>query len=373
MKRLRRLSLGLVLLIAGAGPAAAENVLRFTGIDGGAAIMDPHSSAWPERKQAATKQVYEALLDVDSNLAIVPQLAVAWKLAGPDALGFRAAPERDGFMTARRSPPRTSCSASSAPAPQTSDFRSYVQGIAAVEAIDDHTVRITTTEPDPSLWLKLAEIAIMSKAWAQEHGVIEPADYKKAHEENYASRHANGTGPFMVEAFEPRGDYVLVRNPAWWGTAEYPHNIDRVVHTRKEADAEKLAALLEGEIDLLQTPPYSALDQIRGTPGLKLAHRPKLLTRCSSASTRAARSCARPTSRAATRSRTSGCARRWPTRSTSSRSFVDLMGETVRPGRDDGRPGRQRLCRRNWTSRPSHDPERPEPCSPRPATRMASA
>jgi peptide/nickel transport system substrate-binding protein len=81
----------------------------------------------------------------------------------------------------------------------------------------------------------------------------------------------------MVETFVP-GDYVLVRNSAWWGTAEYPHNIDRIVHVHKAGDVEKVAALLGGEIDLLQTPPYSALDQIRGTPGLKLTSRPKLLT-----------------------------------------------------------------------------------------------
>ena len=70
----------------------------------------------------------------------------------------------------------------------------------------------------------------------------------------------------------------MARNPAWWGTAEYPHNIDRVVHTRKEGDAANVAALLEGEIDLLQTPPYSAIDQIRRTPGLKLAYGTKLHT-----------------------------------------------------------------------------------------------
>ncbi len=160
---------------------------------------------------------------------------------------------------------------------ETSDLRDQVGGVVAVEAIDDHTVRITTTGSDPSLWLKLAEVAIMSKAWAQEHGVTRPADYIRAREETFASRHANGTGPFMVEAFEPRGDYVLVRNPAWWGKADYPHNIDRIVHTRK-GEAENVAALLEGEIDLLQTPPYWALDQIRSNPGLKLAYRTKLLT-----------------------------------------------------------------------------------------------
>jgi peptide/nickel transport system substrate-binding protein len=161
---------------------------------------------------------------------------------------------------------------------ETSDFAARIASVATVEAIDDHTVRITTTGPDPSLWLKLADVVIMSKVWAGQHGVTKPADFNRAREETYASRHANGTGPFMVEAFELDGDYVLVRNSDWWGAAEYPHNIDRIVHTRKEADAEKLAALLEGEIDLLQTPPYSALDQIRGTPGLKLTHRPKLLT-----------------------------------------------------------------------------------------------
>jgi peptide/nickel transport system substrate-binding protein len=59
---------------------------------------------------------------------------------------------------------------------------------------------------------------------------------------------------------------------------EYPHNIDRVVHTRKKADAENVAALLSGEIDLLQGPPCSLIDQIRRTPGLQVTYRPKLLT-----------------------------------------------------------------------------------------------
>lgn len=258
------------------GPTAAENVLRFTGMDSGTAILDPHSSAWPEKK-VATKQVYEALLDIDSNLAIVPQLAVAWKIIDPTTWDFELRPDvrfQDGSPFTAED---VVFSIDRARA-ETSAFRGYVDGIATLEAIDDYTVRFNTAAPDPSLWMKLAEVSIMSKAWAELHGVTAPADYDKAREETYASRHANGTGPFMVEAFERGGDYTLVRNPAWWGAAEYPHNIDRIIHARKEGDAEKVAALLQGEIDLLQTPPYSALDQISGTPGLKLAHRPKLLT-----------------------------------------------------------------------------------------------
>jgi peptide/nickel transport system substrate-binding protein len=256
-----------------AGPAAAGNVLRFIGIDATASTMDPHATDSKDNK-AATKQVYEALLDVDSNLAIVPQLALTWKPMDLTTWEFALRPGVRFHDGAPFTAADVVFSIERARA-DTSDFGAYVDGITAVEAIDDHAVRITTAGPDPSLWLKLAEVAIMSKAWAERHGVTRPADYP---EETHASRHANGTGPFMLEAFEPRGHWVVVRAPAWWGTAEYPHNIDRVVHARKEGDPANVAALLEGKIDLLQGPPYSAMDQIRSTPNQKVTYRTKLHT-----------------------------------------------------------------------------------------------
>jgi peptide/nickel transport system substrate-binding protein len=261
------------VLLTFAGPAAAENVLRFASFSGGAVTMDPHSYV-TRYNSVATKQVYEALLDVDSNLAIVPQLALAWKPLDPTTWEFEL---REGVRFQDGTPFTAEdvvFSIERARA-ETSDLPAFVYGIATAEAIDQHTVRVTTVAPDPSLWLKLAEVAIMSRTWAEQHGVTRPADYKRAGEETHASRQANGTGPFMVETFEPGRRYVLVRNPTWWGTAEYPHNIDRVVHTW-EGDTRNLAALLEGRIDLLQTPPYSALEQIRRDPRLKLAHRTKL-------------------------------------------------------------------------------------------------
>jgi peptide/nickel transport system substrate-binding protein len=266
--------LTIAVAIAVSSVAATENVLRFRGMDAAAATMDPHSYFTSEN-EGATKQVYEALLDVDSNLAIVPQLALAWKPLDPTTWEFELRPN----VTFHDGTPFTAAdvvfSIERARA-DTSDLPTL--GIRTVERIDDHTVRITTAAPDPSLWLKLADVAVMSNAWAREHSVERPADFYETREETYASRHANGTGPFKVETFEPRGDYVLVRNPTWWGTTEYPHDIDRIVHTRKEGDAKNVAALLAGELDLLQAPPYSALDQIRGTPGLKVVYRTKLHT-----------------------------------------------------------------------------------------------
>ncbi len=229
-----------------------------------------------EDNKGAIKQVYEALLDIDPNLEIVPQLALAWNIVDPTHWEFALRPG----VTFQDGTPFTAddvvFSLARAHA-TTSDFRDYVDGIAAVEAIDDLTVRVTTSRPDPSLWVKLVEVAIMSKAWAEAHNVTRPADYTGAREETYASRHANGTGPFRLETFEPRGGWVMVRNPTWWGRADFPHNVDRIVDLPKR-DPENAAALLDGEIDLLQTPPYWAVEQIRRNPDLKLVYRPKLLT-----------------------------------------------------------------------------------------------
>jgi peptide/nickel transport system substrate-binding protein len=277
MRGRRALFAGLTIGIAlcAVGPAAAENVLRFTGKDARAATMDPHSYINEDNK-GATYQVYEALLDVDSNLAIVAQLAVAWKIVDPTHWDFEL---RKGVRFHDGTPFTAEdvvFSIERARA-KTSDFQLRVEGIAALQMIDDDTVRITTRGPDPSLWLKLADVSIMSKAWAQVHGVTKPADFVGAREETYASRHANGTGPFVLESFEPRGGWVMVRNPNWWGTAEYPHNVDRVVHVAT-VDPKNVAALLEGELDLLQIPPYWALEQIRSNPDLKLAYRTKLHT-----------------------------------------------------------------------------------------------
>jgi peptide/nickel transport system substrate-binding protein len=77
--------------LALAGPAAAENALRFKGFNATAGTMDPHSWAASEN-QGATKQVYEALLDVDSNLAIVPQLALTWEPLNPTTWQFQLRP-----------------------------------------------------------------------------------------------------------------------------------------------------------------------------------------------------------------------------------------------------------------------------------------
>jgi peptide/nickel transport system substrate-binding protein len=249
-------------------------VLRFTIGIGGAVTMDPHSR-WNAIERPALQQVYETLLDIDSNLAIVPQLALDWKPLDATTWQFGLRPD----VTFHDGTPFTAedvvFSVERARA-DTSWVKAFVSNIAAVSAVDDHTVQIKTTAPDPLLWMRLSNIAIMSAGWARAHDVRTPANVDGG-KETFASRHANGTGPFILEKFEPHSRWVAVRNPGWWGAAEYDHNIDRIVHTYK-SDAENVAALLDGEIDLLVAPEYSEVDAIQRGPDLKLVYRPKLFT-----------------------------------------------------------------------------------------------
>jgi len=57
---------------------------------------------------------------------------------------------------------------------------------------------------------------IMSRAWAERHGVQQPQDFN-AKQETHAVRNANGTGPFVLKRYEPDARTVLAANPNWWG------------------------------------------------------------------------------------------------------------------------------------------------------------
>ena len=72
----------------------------------------------------------------------------------------------------------------------------------SIKKVNDYRVEVTTRVPDPLLADKWASIGIMSKAWAEKNNAVNAADMIK-NEENFATRNAMGTGPFMLK--ERRG------------------------------------------------------------------------------------------------------------------------------------------------------------------------
>jgi peptide/nickel transport system substrate-binding protein len=177
-------------------PAAAENVLRWSSV-GGALTADPH--AYDEvPTNAQIRQVYESLVIFDSNLNLAPGLAREWRLVEPTTWEVELRPNvrfHDGTpLTARD----VVFSFRRAKADIPAGYADYVESIADVRAIDERTVRFETSFPDPQLMDQLRNICIMSSHWAEQHAALVPANVS-AGEENYASRQANGIGPFILK------------------------------------------------------------------------------------------------------------------------------------------------------------------------------
>ncbi len=73
----------------------------------------------------------------------------------------------------------------------------YVTGIKEIRKVDDFTVDLILDSPQPILLRNLVDFRIMSKVWAEKNRATQMADYK-AKDENYASRHTDGTGPYEI-------------------------------------------------------------------------------------------------------------------------------------------------------------------------------
>jgi peptide/nickel transport system substrate-binding protein len=269
------LTLWLVLLLAvAAHPASAATVLRWAS-QGDALTMDPHAQNEGMTVTLA-RQIYETLVFRTPALETAPGLATKWEMKDPTTWVFTL---REGVKFHDGAPLTAEdvvFSIERAKAPP-SDFRNTIDTIAAAKATGPLEVTITTTGPNVILPIQLNEIFILSKAWAEKHGVTR-AQNRGQGEETYAVRHANGTGPFKLDIREPDTRTVMVRNENWWGAKLFPGNIDRIEYTPVANAATRVAALLSGRLDFVLDTPLQDLPRVERTPGFKLTTVPEVRT-----------------------------------------------------------------------------------------------
>jgi peptide/nickel transport system substrate-binding protein len=92
--------------------------------------------------------------------------------------------------------------------------------------------------------------------------------------ENAASFRANGTGPYRVRERQPNVRTTFVRNGTYWGKHE--GNVDEVIFNVIGNDATRVAALVSGEIDVMEPVPVQDVDRIKADPKLKVLQGPEL-------------------------------------------------------------------------------------------------
>jgi peptide/nickel transport system substrate-binding protein len=262
------------LAVGGMAIVADAKTFRWAN-DGDANSMDPYA-----RQEtfllAFTHNMYEPLIRRNREMQLEPGLATEWSRTAPTVWHFIL---RQG-VTFHDGSPFTAddvlFSFERATQPG-SNVQSPLAAVAEVRKIDDFTVEIVTDGPDPILPYSLPTIAMMSKQWSEKHNATRAADLTK-NEESYATRHANGTGPFMLKERQPDIRTVLIRNPDWWGLKDEPIDIDEVVFSRIANDATRIAALLSGKLDMIYTVPPQDTGRISRTAGMKVWQTPELRT-----------------------------------------------------------------------------------------------
>jgi peptide/nickel transport system substrate-binding protein len=274
MTSLRRALIAGVALLALSATVAPADAKPFRwGNDGDANSMDPYA-----RNETFlltfTQNIYDPLIRRDTKLRLEPALATEWTQTAPTVWRFKLRPGvkfHDGTPFTADDVLFSHTRATTGG----SNIKSYFASVKELKKIDDLTVEIHTTAPNPILPEEITNWGIMSKTWSEKNNATVAADLTKR-EESFATRNANGTGPFMLKSREADVKTVLVPNPNWWDKAQ--HNITEATFFRIANDATRVAALLSGELDFVYTIPPQDMEHIGRTQGLKLVQGPELRT-----------------------------------------------------------------------------------------------
>ncbi len=224
--------------------------------------MDPHALALLYHTRLAS-QIYEGLVTRDRTFKLEPALATSWSMVDATTWRFQL---REGvrFHDGTLFTADDAVFSMGRALEKTSQRANQMRGITGARKINANTIDVLTSAPDAVLPEKLWLVGMMSKAWADKHGVGRPQDYN-GKQETHAVRNANGTGPFMLVRYEADVRTTLKAHRAWWGhgSRAATSNVDEVSFVVIQSDATRLAALASNQVDFVFDPPFQDLPRLK--------------------------------------------------------------------------------------------------------------
>ncbi len=143
------------------------------------------------------------------------------------------------------------------------------EAIASVEVVDDLTVKLVMSRPEPNMLYNLSS-SFMS--------VIEPKSYV-ALGDNYGVTEVYGTGPFKMDSFTVGQETVLVRNEDYtWGSPlaknTGPAKIAKITFREIAEDSTAFLELKTGGVDMLLGVPADLMGEVTKEPNLAVLTMP---------------------------------------------------------------------------------------------------
>ena len=261
-----------VVGMLGAVGAAHAKTIRI-GNQGDALSMDPHSLN-ETLQLSVTGNVYEPLVGRNKDLSLAPMLATKWSQPTPTVWRFELRKDvlfHDGTPFTADDVLFSFTRA----AGDGSDMKAYTNDIKEVRKAGDFVIEIETKAPFPILPDSISLVFIMNKKWAEANQASRPVDRRKGIE-NAASFRANGTGPYRLRERQPGIKTSFSRSGNYWGKVE--GNVTEVTYTPITNDATRVAALLSGEIDVMEPVPVQDVARVNQSANAKVMTGPELRT-----------------------------------------------------------------------------------------------
>jgi peptide/nickel transport system substrate-binding protein len=239
-------------------PVASQAADLSIGISADVTSLDPHYLATQHNVELGWN-VFDALTRVDDKARIIPGLATSWKAVDPTTWEFKL---RKGVKFHDGSEFTADDVAYSLVRPLSiagspGGFAVYVRRIVSKQIVDPYTIRLKTATPYGAMPQDLNAIMIISKKAAFN---ATSADFD-------SGKAMVGTGPYKFVRWA-RGDRIeLARFEGYW---DKKPAWDKVTFRMMSNDPARTAALLSGDVDVIENVPPSDLVRLRGNANVRL-------------------------------------------------------------------------------------------------------
>ncbi len=261
-------SLAAGLIAFGALAASAEAQTLRIGLASEPTSMDPQFHNLATNTQIR-QNVFESLIQQDPTQALEPQLATEWEAVNDTTWRYtlrEGVTFHDGSPFTARDVIYSVCRiplVENSP----SSFSLYTSSITAMTAEDDHTLIIETDGPNPLLPVESSTWAILSASAAGAEGTVTFGPDNTCEGLGEVPQQAafndpavaSGTGPYTLGEYTRGAQVVLNRNDDYWGDAP---DWEQVILRPISSAGPRVAALLSGDVDLIESPPIQDLPRL---------------------------------------------------------------------------------------------------------------
>jgi peptide/nickel transport system substrate-binding protein len=249
---LRMLQIAAAALVLALAPSAHAQKEREVSIGLQAAItsIDPHYHNLSPNN-GLLLHIFEPLVKRDHNQKLVPGLATSWRALDDTTWEFKLRKNvrfhdgtpftaEDVLFTLKRVPDVPN---------SPSSFATFTKPIIEARATDPHTLVFKTASPHVLLPSDMGSVYIVSKLHGEKAAT---ADYN-------SGKAAIGTGPYKFAEYIPNQRVVMKANYGYWG-GEEPW--DKVTFKILTNSAARVAALLSGDVHMIETVPTSDIAKL---------------------------------------------------------------------------------------------------------------